>query len=82
MENDADDPPYDIDNYGGDDANMPKAIVVKQTALVDGKASVGGFSALCGLLEVEAISALENDTITMIVELKEGNYRGIAAEVI
>lgn len=82
LESHNDAPPYDLNNYAGDDANMPKSIVVKQTTLVDGRATVGGFSALCGLLEVEASSAQLNDTITMIVELKEGSYRGIAADVI
>lgn len=82
LELDGDAPPYDLNVYPGEDGNMAKAIVVKQTALVDGKANVGGFSVLCGLLEVEASSTLENDTITMLVELKEGSYRGVAADVI
>jgi hypothetical protein len=83
MQTDGEDPPYDIDEYPGDDGNMPKPLVVQQTTLgVDGRASVGGFSAMCGLIEVEATSPIASDVYSVLVELAPGSYRGLAAEVI
>ncbi len=80
---DGEDPPYDVDEYPGDDGNMPKPLVVQQTTLgTDGRSTVGGFSAMCGLIEVEATSPLANDVYSVLVELAPGSYRGIAAEVI
>jgi hypothetical protein len=78
-----DNPPYSIADYPGDDANMPKPLVVQQTTLgADGRATVGGFTAMCGLLEIEATSPIANDTYSVLIELAPGKYRGIAAEVI
>lgn len=82
LESDNDQPPYDIANYPGDDGNMPKPIVVQDTCIVDGKATVGGFHAMCGLVEIEAKSSIANDVFSVLVELAPGKYRGIAAEVI
>ena len=82
LEADNDEPPYDRDNYPGDDANGPKPQIVQDTTIVDGKSTVGGFNAIAGLIEVEAKSSLPSDTISLLVELAPGNYRGIAAEVI
>ena len=39
MTTDNDKPPYETDAYPGDDANMPKPLVVQDTILVDGKGS-------------------------------------------
>lgn len=76
-----DTPPYD-DLYPGA-TNMPKPLVVQDTTLgTDGKATVGGFSALCGLIEIEATSPLANDRYSVLVELAPGKYRGIKADVI
>ena len=78
-----DNPPYDVVNYPGSDGNMAKPIVVQQTTLgADGRASVGGFTAICGLLEIEATSPKANDVYSVLVELAPGSYRGIAADVI
>jgi hypothetical protein len=83
MQTDGEDPPYDIDEFPGDDANMPKPLVVQQTTLgTDGRATVGGFSAMCGLIEVESTSPIASDVYSVLVELAPGSYRGIAAEVI
>ena len=82
LEGDNNSPPYDRDNYPGDNVNMSCPTNVKMGALSDGKLTFGGFSALCGLIEIEAASSTVNDTITMLIELKEGSYRGIAADVI
>lgn len=78
-----DKPPYDHTNYPGDNANLPKPQVVQQTTLgQDGRASVGGFTAMCGLIEIECTSPLEDDVYSVLVELAPGKYRGIAADVI
>jgi hypothetical protein len=78
-----DNPPYSITEYPGADGNLPKPIVVQQTTLgADGRASVGGFKAMCGLLELETTSPIANDVYSVLVELAPGKYRGIAADVI
>jgi len=82
LEFDNDRPPYDVANYPGDDGNMPKPIVIQDTTIVDGRATMSGFNAVCGLLEFEIKSALPSDEISVLIELAPGNYRGIKAESI
>ena len=82
MENANDTPPYSATKYPGDDANMPKPLVVQQSTLSDGKAVLGGFRALAGLLEFETVSSIANDTFNILIELAVGDYRGIKAESI
>jgi hypothetical protein len=83
LETHNDAPPYNPNNYPGGDLNHPKPCVVQQTTLgTDGKSSVGGFTAMCGLIEIEATSPIASDVYSVLVELAPGNYRGIAAEVI
>ena len=77
------DTPYDNDLYPGEVGNMPRPLVVQQTTLgADGRATVGGFTAICGLVECEITSPIASDVYSVLVELAEGSYRGIAAEVI
>lgn len=76
-------PPYDHDLYPGETGNMSRPLVVQQTTLgADGRASVGGFAAMCGLVEVEITSPNANDVYLVLIELEQGNYRGINAGVI
>lgn len=75
-------PPYSVANYPGDDGNAPKPIVVQDTTLDRGKATVGSFIARCGLIEIESKSVIEEDVFSVLVELAPGNFRGIKAEVI
>jgi len=75
-------PPYQQDVYPGETGNMPKPLVVQDTTLEFGKATVGGFNAICGLIEIESKSAFESDVYSVLVELAPGNYRGIKAEMI
>lgn len=83
FQTDGEDPPYDIDDYPGDNSNMPKPLVVYESTLgTDGKATFGGFTAMCGLLEFEASSPQANDVYSILVELAPGNYRGVKADVI
>lgn len=82
IEQDNDEPPYSITDYCGDNTNMPKPLVCQTGAFVDGRVVLGGFNAICGLLEIEAQSAIGNDVYEVLVELAPGNYRGISADVI
>jgi len=75
-------PPYNQGTYPGETGNMPKPLVVQDTTLEFGKATVGSFNAICGLLEIETKSARENDIFSVLVEIAPGNYRGIKAEMI
>ena len=38
-------PPYGVANYPGDNGNAPKPIVVQDTTIVDGRSTVGGYTA-------------------------------------
>lgn len=82
MRDKGEDAPYDVDGYPGG-TNHPKPLVVQQTTLgADGRASVGGFEAMCGLIEIESTSPVASDVYSVLVELAPGSFRGIAAEVI
>jgi hypothetical protein len=82
IEGENDLPPYSVADYGGGATNMPKPIVVQDTVLSDGRSVMGGFHAMCGLLEIESTSPNVDDVYSVLVELAPGNYRGISADVI
>lgn len=82
IEDENDTPPYEGLQYPGNAGNMPKPLVVQDAVLSDGRAVLGGFNALGGLLELESTSPNANDVYSVLVELAPGNFRGIAAEVI
>lgn len=78
-----DSPPYDRLEYAGSAGNMPQPIVVQHGTLgADGRVVLGGFAAVAGLLEFEASSPVPNDVYSVLVELREGSFKGIAAEAI
>lgn len=83
MMEDADNPPYDLTNYPGGAGNGQKPSVAQMSTLgQDGKCTLGGFTAMCGLIELETKSPIENDVYSILVELAPGKYRGVKAEVI
>lgn len=82
LQDDNDRPPYDITTYPGMDTNGAKPTIVQDTTLVDGRASMAGFTAMLGLLEIEIKSPIASDVYSVLVELAPGKYRGIHAEVI
>jgi hypothetical protein len=83
LEAENDNAPYSTSDYPGSDANHPKPLVVQQTTLgADGRATVGGFTAMCGVLELETTSPIASDVYSVLVELAPGSYRGVGAEVI
>ena len=82
IEDQNDYPPYEQPTYPGEDGNMPKPLVVQDTVLSDGRSTVGGFNAICGLVEIETTSPIASDVYSVLVELAPGNYRGIKAGMI
>ena len=80
---DADNPPYALTQYPGGAANGAKPSVVQHSTLgTDGKCTLAGFNAICGLLELESKSPIADDIYSVLVELAPGSYRGIKADVI
>jgi hypothetical protein len=76
-----DEPPYDIDQYAGSAGNMSRPLVVQHGTLgADGRITLGGFAAVHGLLEFEVSSPVASDVYSILVELKEGSFKGIKAE--
>ena len=76
-------PPYDLDEYVGAAGNMQRPQVMQHGTLgADGRCVLGGFEAIHGLLEFEVSSPIPNDTYSVLVELKEGSYKGIKAEAL
>ena len=95
LENDGDNPPYKIlqsgdkstigEHYPGASSNMPKPIVNRLAAIGQQGGSsaptvmLPGFTALCGLLEIEVQSASASDEFDITIEIAPGSYKGIAA---
>lgn len=78
-----DNPPYDLDEYGGAAGNMPQPLVMQHGTLgADGRVTLGGLAAIHGLMEFEVSSPVANDVYSILVELKAGPYKGIAAEAL
>lgn len=81
MQTRGDDPPYSTTAYPGAGSNLPKPVVVQHGTLgADGRLTLGGFEAVCGLIELETSSPIASDVYSVLVELKAGPYKGIAAE--
>jgi hypothetical protein len=76
-------PPYDRLNYAGGGSNMTRPLVVQHGTLgSDGRVTLGGFAAVAGLIEIEVTSPIADDVYSVLVEVKEGSYKGIAAEAL
>lgn len=76
-------PPYNQTNYPGMGTNHPKPLVMQHGTLgQDGRVVLGGFAAICGLIELEASSPIGSDVYSVLVELAPGAYRGVKAEAI
>ena len=82
LQDENDKPPYSQLAYIGGATNHPKPVVIQDTTLVDGRATMAGFSALMGHLEFEVKSPLPNDTMSILIEVASGSYRGVKAEAI
>lgn len=80
-------PPYDNDLYPGGELNAPVAEFVDSAIVsnygdstVFSKAVVGGFVAPLGLLKISSRDFEADESISMIINLVPGNYKGILAE--
>lgn len=82
LEDHNDAPPYSIVQYPGGSANMTKPLVVQDTTVVDGRATMSSFSAIFGQLEFELKSPIVSDTFSVLIELASGKYRGIKSDTI
>lgn len=103
MANDGDNPPYKVnqggnnatigEHYPGSESNLPKPFV-NRIAAIGLQGGVGaptimlpGFTAIAGLIEIEAQSAgpadssldTAEDTFDILIELSPGAYKGVAA---
>ena len=69
--------------YPGSTNNMPKPVVQGETHVTTENSIgyIGPFQAVCGLLEIETKSSPGN-TIELVIELMQGNYKGVAAVAI
>ena len=90
IEQEGDNPPYNLDNYPGGDGNATNPVTVGYAAIsaqeVDG--NIGGFIAPCGLLQIEikgydvagnSIPAREMPSIDILLHVAPGTYKGVAA---
>lgn len=76
-------PPYNLFEYPGSAGNQPKPLVVQHGTLgVDGRVVLGGFEAICGLIELESSSPIGADVYSVLVEITPGAHRGVKAEAI
>ena len=80
LEGENDSPPYDQFEYPGDGDNTPKPLVVQHAAISNGQCTLGSFTAICGLLEIEMASPIAGDLYSVLVEVAPGSYRGVKAE--
>ncbi len=82
LEFDNDVAPYSVTEYPGAVLNMPKPLVMQDGTISDGSTTLGGFEAVCGLIEIESNSPIANDVWSVLVELSAGSYRGIKSETL
>jgi len=82
VEGDNDQAPYNIYTYPGESGNGPKPLVVQDATIIDGRAVMGGFEAMLGLIEFEITSPIASDVYSVLVEVAPGPYRGVKADVI
>lgn len=69
--------------YPGASLNMPSSQLVRLMA-VGGTSNPDveicrGFDAICGLIEIQTTSSISDDNIDIIIELSEGEYKGVKA---
>lgn len=77
-----DNPPYAINPYPGDNANGEGPAMMQTSVLDNGRAVLGGFNAICGLIAITTESATPSLVLDVLVELSPGKYRGVQAEAI
>lgn len=87
LKEDGDFPPYQYNQYNGGATNMPKPLVQQLKALVPNgpgandtsSITLGMVQAPCGLLEIETQSQNAEDVFDVLIEIAEGDYKGVKA---
>lgn len=86
IEAENDNPPYDLNNYPGGDLNAPDPIIAEFGAATIGSpiGILTSFIAQCGLIRINNQGLLDgapvaSDTLTVILTVMAGKYKGIAA---
>ena len=87
LKEDGDFPPYQYNQYSGGATNMPKPVVQQLKALVPNgpgindtaSITLGMIQAPCGLLEIETQAGADGDTFDVLIEIAEGDYKGVKA---
>ncbi len=90
IEDENDEPPYDLDEYpgGATNANVPWTVGYGAISAAEVDGRIGGFIAPCGLLEIEIrgyasdgtpIPTEEMPAIDMLLHVAPGMYKGVAA---
>lgn len=90
IEQEGDNPPYNLDNYPGGAGNAENPVIVSYAAIsaqeVDGQ--LGGFIAPCGLLQIEVkgydatgqpVLPEDMPAIDILLHVAPGTYKGVAA---
>ncbi len=90
IEDEGNNPPYDLDNYPGSAVNAPGPVAVAYAAIsqseVDGR--IGPFVAPCGLLQIQIkgynlegqeIAAVDMPAIDLLLHVAPGSYKGVAS---
>lgn len=74
-------PPYDLDDYPGGDANGDHPILQATLATTAEYpiSSVGGFTAPCGLLQLQQAQASGTDAVLVFITIGVGPYKGVMA---
>lgn len=87
LKKDGDFPPYQFDQYTGGATNMAHPIVQQSKSIVQTSTGsltaptvvLGSVLAPCGLLQLDFISNVENDTFDVLIEIQEGPVKGVKA---
>lgn len=80
LEDANDHPPYDIDKYPGGENNQPEPLMMGHLfgSLYSPKDKTDGFKVPLGLLKINH-EITGNASLTMVVDLMPGTYKGVAA---
>ncbi len=90
IEDENDEPPYDLDEYpgGATNANVPWTVGFGATSAAEVDGRIGGFIAPCGLLEIEikgydangaAVATADMPPVDILLHVAPGMYKGVAA---
>jgi len=88
LENENENPPYDLDNYPGGAVNVPGIVLAESGVATIGSPTIilSPFVAQCGLVKFVVQHSkwgvnvsMENKPVTIVVTVAAGDYKGVAA---